>query len=392
MKFFDEADRMRFGIFMGPYHKPGLNPTLAFEQDLNTIVNLDTWGYDEVWIGEHHSGGIETIASPELMIAAAAERTKRIKLGTGVASLPYHHPFMVAERIVQLDHMTKGRAMMGVGPGQIVKDNIMIGGDPMKTRPRLQEAMDAVMRLFRGETVTMKTEWFELVEAEMQLLPYSNFDVAVVSVISPSGPILAGRYGAGLISVAATDPVGIEKLAGHWEIWKDEAEKAGEVADRQQWRMMGPMHLAETFEQAKEDVRHGLSIIEDYRAHINPAPPTDYFDIDMIVDAFNESGAAVIGTPEMARAQINRLIEKSGGFGTYLLMGVDWAGYPATERSHQLFAEEVIPHFNGSLTPMTKSFEDVMGTGYSGAEITDTAQKAFTAAYEKSGGKVPAKV
>jgi limonene 1,2-monooxygenase len=392
MKFFDEADRMRFGIFMGPYHKPGLNPTLAFEQDLNTIVNLDTWGYDEVWIGEHHSGGIETIASPELMIAAAAERTKRIKLGTGVASLPYHHPFMVAERIVQLDHMTKGRAMMGVGPGQIVKDNIMIGGDPMKTRPRLQEAMDAVMRLFRGETVTMKTEWFELVEAEMQLLPYSNFDVAVVSVISPSGPILAGRYGAGLISVAATDPVGIEKLAGHWEIWKDEAEKAGEVADRQQWRMMGPMHLAETFEQAKEDVRHGLSIIEDYRAHINPAPPTDYFDIDMIVDAFNESGAAVIGTPEMARAQINRLIEKSGGFGTYLLMGVDWASYPATECSHQLFAEEVMPHFNGSLTPMTKSFEDAMGTGYSGAEITDTAQKAFTAAYEKSGGRVPAKV
>jgi limonene 1,2-monooxygenase len=152
------------------------------------------------------------------------------------------------------------------------------------------------------------------------------------------------------------------------------------------------MHLAETFEQAKEDVRHGLSLIEDYRAHINPAPPTDYFDFDMIVDAFNESGAAVIGTPEMARAQINRLIEKSGGFGTYLLMGVDWASYPATERSHQLFAEEVMPHFNGSLAPMTKSFEDVMGTGFSGAEITDTAQKAFTADYEKSGGKVPAKV
>jgi limonene 1,2-monooxygenase len=326
------------------------------------------------------------------MIAAAAQHTKRIKLGTGVVSLPYHHPFMVADRMVQLDHMTKGRIMMGVGPGQIVKDNVMIGGDPMKTRPRLQEALDAVIRLLRGETVTMKTEWFELVEAELQMLPYSNFDVAVVSVISPSGPVLAGRYGAGLISVAATDPVGIEKLAGHWEILEAEAAKAGEVADRKQWRMMGPMHLAETFEQAKEDVRHGLSIIEDYRAHINPAPPTDYFDFDMIVDAFNESGAAVIGTPEMARAQINRLIEKSGGFGTYLLMGVDWANYPATERSHQLFAEEVMPHFNGALAPMTRSFEDVMGTGYSGAEITETAQKAFTAEYEKSGGRVPEKV
>jgi limonene 1,2-monooxygenase len=392
MKFFDENDRMRFGMFMGPYHKPGLNPTLSFEQDLKTIVNLDAWGFDEVWIGEHHSGGIESIGGPELMIAAAAQHTKRIKLGTGVVSLPYHHPFMVADRVVQLDHMTKGRIMMGVGPGQIVKDNVMIGGDPMKTRPRLQEALDAVIRLLRGETVTMKTEWFELVEAELRMLPYSNFDVAVVSVISPSGPVLAGRYGAGLISVAATDPVGIEKLAGHWEILEAEAAKAGEVADRKQWRMMGPMHLAETFEQAKEDVRHGLSIIEDYRAHINPAPPTDYFDFDMIVDAFNESGAAVIGTPEMARAQINRLIEKSGGFGTYLLMGVDWANYPATERSHQLFAEEVMPHFNGALAPMTRSFEDVMGTGYSGAEITETAQKAFTAEYEKSGGRVPEKV
>jgi limonene 1,2-monooxygenase len=385
MKYHDEG--MKFGLFTGPYHKPGLNPMVAFEQDMKTIENLDRWGFDEVWIGEHHSGGIETIASPELFIAAAAERTKRIKLGTGVISLPYHHPFMVAERMVQLDYMTKGRVMMGVGPGQIVKDNLMIGGDPMKTRPRLQESLDAILRLFRGERVTMKTEWFELDDAVLQLRPYSNFDVAVVSVISPSGPILAGKHGAGLISVAATDPVGVEKLAGHWEVWKEEAEKAGEVADRRQWRMMGPMHLADTFEQAKDDIRHGLSLIEDYRAHINPAPPVDYFDIDLIVDAFNESGAAVIGTPDMARAQIERLIEKSGGFGTYLLMGVDWASYPATERSHQLFAEEVIPHFTGVLDPMRDSFEEVMGTGYAGAEITDKAQKEFTSTYEKDSTK-----
>lgn len=379
MKF--TGDQMRFGMFMGPYHKPGLNPTLSFEQDLNTIENLDRWGFDEVWIGEHHSGGIETIGSPELMIAAAAERTKRIKLGTGVASLPYHHPFMTADRIVQLDHMTKGRVMLGIGPGQLVKDTDMIGLDPMNNREHLGKAFDAVIRLFKGERVTMRTEHFELRDAVLQMRPYSDFDVAVVSVMSPSGPLLAGKYGAGLISVAATDPQGIEKLAGHWEILESEAAKAGEVADRSKWRMMGPMHLADTFEQAKEDVRHGLSLLEDYRAHINPAPPTDYFDLDAVVDAFNDSGAAVIGTPEMARRQIERLIEKSGGFGTYLLMGVDWANYPATERSHQLFAEEVIPHFNGTLEPMTASFEEVMGAGYAGARITEAAQKQFAANY-----------
>lgn len=375
---------MKFGLFMGPYHKPGLNPKVAFAQDMRTIENLDRWGYDEVWIGEHHSGGIETIASPELFIAAAAERTSQIRLGSGVVSLPYHHPFMVAERFVQLDYMTGGRVMMGVGPGQIVKDNLMIGGDPMKSRVRLQESLDAILRLFRGERVTLKTEWFELNDAVLQLRPHSDLEIAVVSVMSPSGPILAGRHGAGLISVAATDPVGIEKLADHWEIWTAEAEKAGNRVSRDQWRMMGPMHLADTFEQAKDEIRHGLSLIEDYRAHINPAPPVDYFDIDAIVDAFNESGAAVIGTPEMARAQIDRLIEKSGGFGSYLIMGVDWANYPATERSHQLFAEEVIPHYDGTLTSMRESFEEVMGTGYSGAEITEKAQKEFTSAYRES--------
>lgn len=381
MKFSANPVPMRFGMFIGPYHKPGLNPTLSFEQDMQLIQQLDAYGYDEVWIGEHHSGGVETIGNPELMIAAAAERTRRIKLGTGVASLPYHNPFMTADRIVQLSHMTKGRVMLGVGPGQLLRDTEMIGLDAMNNRPRMDEALDVILRLFRGETVTQKSEWFDLRDAVLQMRPYNDFDVAVVSSVSPSGAMVAGKYGAGLISVAATNPVGIEKLASQWEIVEELSAKNGHVADRSQWRMMGPMHLAETYAQAKEDVKHGLSILEDYRAHINPADDTDYFS-DSIVDDFNESGAAVIGTPEMARKQIQRLIDKSGGFGTYLLMGVDWANFPATMRSHQLFAEEVIPHFNGQLAPMTSSFEEVMGTGYYGAQVTAKAQDAARERYE----------
>src|SRR3954453_11423812 len=108
---------MQFGIFMAPFHPTGQNPTFALERDLDLVVHLDKLGYDEAWIGEHHSAGYEIIASPELFIAAAAERTQRIRLGTGVISLPYHNPLMVADRIIQLDHMTRGRAMFGVGPG-----------------------------------------------------------------------------------------------------------------------------------------------------------------------------------------------------------------------------------------------------------------------------------
>ena len=382
MKFREE--RMKFGIFMGPYHRPDLNPIISFQQDLQTIINLDELGFDEAWVGEHHSGGIETISCPELTIAAAAERTKNIKIGTGAITLPYHNPLMVADRIVQLDYMTRGRMMFGVAPGQLVQDATMIGINPMDNRRRMQESLDAIIPLLKGETVTMKTDWFELKDAFLQLLPYSNFDMATVSVISPSGPLTAGKYGMGLLSVAATDPVGVEKLLGHWDIVQDEAKKHGHTVDRSQWRLMGPMHIAETFEQAREDVRYGLGLLEDYRRHINPGPDIDWFDTDRTVDYLNETGYAVIGTPEMARAQIKRLIEKSGGFGTYLLMGVDWARYPATCRSHQLFAEEVIPYFNGTNAPLLKGFDDVMGTGYEGAEITSRAQNAVAEAYKKS--------
>ena len=120
-------DRLRAGIFLPPFHPNDEDPTLALQRDFELVEWLDKLGYDEAWIGEHHSGGYEIISSPELFIAAAAERTKRIRLGTGVVSLPYHHPFMVADRIVQLDHQTKGRCMFGVGPGLLVSDAIMLG-------------------------------------------------------------------------------------------------------------------------------------------------------------------------------------------------------------------------------------------------------------------------
>ena len=74
-------------------------------------------------------------------------------------SLPYHHPFLLADRIVMLDHLTRGRTMFGVGPGQLTSDAMMLGIDPQQQRPRMEEAFDVIMRLFRGETVTEKTDW-----------------------------------------------------------------------------------------------------------------------------------------------------------------------------------------------------------------------------------------
>ncbi len=378
---------MRFGIFLPPMHKTGVNPTLALHRDLELITHLDRLGYAEAWIGEHHSAGSELIASPEVFIAAAAERTKHIKLGTGVNSLPYHHPFVLADRIVMLDHLTRGRAMFGAGPGQLTSDAAMLGIDPLQQRPRMEEAFDVIMRLFRGETVTKHTDWFTCEEAVLQIRPYSDFDVAVASSISPSGSKLAGRYGTGMLSIAATEPAAFQVLDYNYQVWQEEAARHGHAAPRSQWRLMGPMHIAETVEQAKANCRYGLQWVFEYLSHIipigdpsAPPPPTDF---DEFVDFANESGRMVIGTPAMAIEQIQRLSEKTGGFGAYLFLGADLADWQATLRSYELFAYEVMPHFTGQAVPVQTSYDMVIGAGSKWVDATLGAQLTAIAAYEE---------
>ena len=377
---------MRFGIFMPPMHKVGMNPTLAMHRDLELVEHLDRLGYHEAWIGEHHSAGSELLASPEVFIAAASQRTTHIRLGTGVSSLPYHHPFMLADRIVMLDHLTRGRTMFGVGPGQLTTDAMMLGIDPQTQRPRMEQAFDVIMRLFRGETVTEKTDWFTCDEAVLQMKPYSDFDVCVAASVSPSGSKLAGRYGTGLLSIAATDPVGSQMLAGHWGIVQAESAERGLTVGRDKWRLMGPMHVAETVAQAKENCRYGLMWVMEYLSHIiptgadpdNPAP-TDY---DEFVDYLNASGRGVIGTPDMAAAQIERLQELSGGFGAYLFMGADFAPWQATKRSYELFAEEVMPRFTGQAAPVQAAYDRVMRAGTTYVDATLNAQMTEIGRYE----------
>jgi limonene 1,2-monooxygenase len=342
---------MRFGIFMAPFHPVGQNPTLALHRDLELIEHLDRLGFDEAWIGEHHSAGYEIIASPEVFIAHAAARTTHIKLGTGVSSLPYHHPLMLADRIVLLDHLTKGRVMFGVGPGALPSDAFMMGIPTDKQRERMEEALEVMLRLFNGERVTHESDWFTLRDAKLQLAPYSDFDIAVAAQVSPSGPRCAGRFGLGLLSIGATSAGGFDVLGSHWGVMEQRGEEFGQPVNRDKWRLVGPMHIAETEEQARKDVEFGLKDWIDYFqkvAALPLAPETE--DPGALVEAMNASGLAVIGTPDQAAAQIQRLVDQSnGGFGAYLFMANEWANTEATKHSYELFARYVMPQFQGTM-------------------------------------------
>ncbi len=343
---------LRFGIFMAPFHPAGQNPTLALERDLELIVRLDELGYDEAWVGEHHSAGLEIIASPEVFIAAAAQRTRHIRLGTGVSSLPYHHPLILADRIVQLDHMTRGRTMFGVGPGALPSDAYMMGIAPDTQRIRMEESLGAIVQLLTSdEPVTMETGWFTLRDARLQLRPYTypHFEIAVAATVSPAGPRTAGRYGTGLLSLGATSMGGFAVLGDHWKIWNDQAQESGHTVDRSSWRLVGPMHIAPTREQAFKEVEYGIHDWVDYFQNVVALPlAPEESDPRKWPQALVESGTAVIGTPEDAVAQLERLTKQSGGFGCYMLMANDWAERQACLNSYELLAKEVFPHVQGS--------------------------------------------
>jgi limonene 1,2-monooxygenase len=373
---------VRFGIFLAPFHDVGQNPTLALERDLDLLVHLDRLGFDEAWIGEHHSGGFELIASPEVFIATAAERTRHLRLGSGVNSLPYHQPLMLADRFVLLDHLTRGRAILGCGPGQLTSDALMMGIPPDTQRPRMEEALDVIVRLLRGETVTSHTDWFTLEEARLQLAPYSEhgIDLAVAASFSPAGPRAAGRYGLGLLSIGATTEIGFDVLAQHWDVMEQRAAEFDQHADRSQWRLVGPMHLAETKEQARRDVEFGILPFSRYFRHVLPASPVgDADDVAGILDYCDQTGFAVIGTPDDAIRQLERLEQQSGGFGTFLVFGHEWADREATFKSHELLARYVMPHFQGQLDPIRASYDWVAG---SGGRFVDAATNAINKAIE----------
>jgi limonene 1,2-monooxygenase len=351
---------MRFGIFMAPFHPAGVNPTVLIDGDLELIEHLDRLGFDEAWIGEHHSAGSEIIASPEIFIAAAAQRTRQIKLGSGVISASYHNPLWVAERAVQLDHMTKGRFMLGLGPGALPSDAAMIGLDMPQTRELLEDAVDVITRLMRSdEPVNFQNGRWTLRDARLHLRPYTHPhpEIAIAAVASPAGPRLAGRYGHGLLSVGATTAAGFDVLALHWNVMEERAAHYGATVDRSAWRLVGLVHLAETKEQAYKEVEHGILQWFDYFQNTAAFPQMavgDGTSVRQCIDFVNQSGLGAVGTPDDAVAQIDRLVAQSnGGFGAFLQLAHDWAAPAARLRSYELFARHVAPRFQGQYQSTT---------------------------------------
>ncbi len=352
---------MKFSFFMMPIHDPSENPALAYDRDISLIHYAEEMDFDEFFIGEHHSGGWENMPAPELALAKAAAHAKRIRLGTSVINTPFHHPFHVAERMAFLDHLTRGRAILGVGPSALVTDKKLFGLNNEMLHPMLTESVEVIVRLLESpEPVDHHGRFWNFEGMRLQLRSYQQprMPLAIASSGSASSLELAGRHEMMLLSPAGKNRWRNPAHAEQWKSVEAAAAEAGKTASRDNWRIATSVYLAETREQAWADVEAGIARDMQYFFAIGLKTPYESYPNQPASEITPRSAADrrdwIIGTPDDAIRHIERLQQETGGFGGLMLTTHEWTRSHKLRHSLELFARYVMPHFRGH----TWSFRD----------------------------------
>lgn len=356
---------MKFSFFMMPLHDPRENPALAFQRDLALVQLADKLGFDEFYIGEHHSGGWETMPAPEMALAMAAANAHRIRLGTSVFSAPFHHPFHLAERMCFLDHLTFGRAILGVGPCSLLTDKRLFNMDDTTLYPMLHEAIDIIVRLLESsEPISHEGRFWQFQNMRLQLRSYQQprLPLALPSAGTPANLELIGRHGMIWMSPAGRTGRGGISRADQWALVEKGAHAAGRVADRGNWRIVTQMYLAESRTQAWADISDGLMRETKYMSSIgfeahNAAYPGQKYD-DFTPESIVAARNWLIGTPDDAIAWIEQMIAETGGFGGVMLTANEWTTFEKISRSIEMFARYVMPRFTGRSGSLADEWSD----------------------------------
>lgn len=345
---------MKFSVFMMPLHHPTENPSLAFERDIGLIHYADELGFDEFFIGEHHSGGWETMPAPEMALAKASAQAQRIRLGTSVISVPFHHPFEVAERMAFLDHLTRGRAILGVGPCALVTDKILFGLPTAKLYPMMAESVEIIVKLLESDQpIDYDGEFWKIKQMRLQLRSFQQprLPMAIASSGNPISLELAGKFGMLFLSPAGKNVRNHQTKADQWKKVEAIAARHGKPTSRDNWRIATCVYLADSKEEAWRDVEAAIARDLQYFAAIGLKAPYESYPGQPLSEITARSGADrrdwIIGTPDDAIAHIERMQAETGGFGGLMLTTHEWVGTDKMRRSYELFARYVIPHFRG---------------------------------------------
>jgi limonene 1,2-monooxygenase len=342
---------MKFGLFLMNEH-PGRNPSEAFDEDLRLIQAADELGFEEVWIGEHHSYRWELLTNPELMIAKASALTSRIKLGPGVRILPLHHPLDVAEQAVVCDHLTHGRYLFGAGKGSFPNDFKLFGVNRDEARSMTRESMELILKAWTSEgPFSFQGRYWQVEDVDFYPKPFQRPHPPIhIACSAPETYEYAGAMGYAPMSVYLYR---YAELARFWGYYEAGARAAGRTPDRAQWRIIRETYVAETTARARAEIDAGANGSYNYlgqfgtknRLKADPNMTDDQVDAQYLMDYI----PWVVGDPEECIRRMKELEAAVGGFGVYLLSpSREWVSNARWLDCLRLFAKEVIPAFAGA--------------------------------------------
>lgn len=360
---------MQLGYFAMPSHPPERGLKAGHDWDLQVLRWLDELGYEEAWIGEHHTAPWEPHPAPDLLIAQALMETSRIRLGPGGFLLPFHHPAELANRVAMLDHLSGGRLNFGVAASGLPSDWAMFNVDGMAgtNRDMTREALDIILRLWGDEpsfnhhgqfwNVSKPETMFGVLKPHIRPLQTPHPPIGVAGLSKNSDTLkLAGERG--YIPMSLNLNAGY--VASHWDAVTAGAARTGRTAKRSDWRLVREVFVADTDEEAWRLCVDGmmgrmmgeyfLPLLSNFgfKEYLKHHP--DVADSDVTVE-YCARNNWLVGSPATVAAKLEKVYNDVGGFGSLLVFGFDYADNPgAWKNSLRLLAEEVLPRV-GHLTP-----------------------------------------
>ncbi|MBM4075956.1 MAG: LLM class flavin-dependent oxidoreductase [Planctomycetes bacterium] len=363
----DSVQQIKYGMFIMPFHSPDKPMAQGFDEDLELIVNAEKLGFEEFWIGEHHTMKYETIVMPEIFIARALGETSKIRMGPCPACLNQHHPAHVASRLAFLDHLSKGRLNLCFGNGSVTADQELYGADPKQGGAMVEESLNAILKLWTTDPPYEhqgKYWQFKLrdnVDTETLIgfihrpyqLPHPPISIPGMSLNSHSLKI-AGSRGYQPFSHCLV-PGNV--VADNWKTYAKAAEEAGRKPDRSLFKVARSIFLADTTDEAVRRARsNSLGKNYEYIGRLfdkglgrriykrDQSMPDSECNLDYLM-----TEQIIAGDVDEVLRRLLKLIEETGTFGNLILMSYDWDDKKSWMHSMELFAKELMPALNRAL-------------------------------------------
>ncbi|HEY0291653.1 MAG TPA: LLM class flavin-dependent oxidoreductase [Hansschlegelia sp.] len=372
---------MKLSLFMMPMHAMGRDYPVTLDEDVEAFRLADELGFEEGWIGEHYSSEIEQISSPLIFLAHMAAQTKNIKLGTGVVSLPIYHPAQLSSHIALLDHLTKGRLILGIGTGGLGSDFEVFDLVDADRTAMMLDSLDIMKQIWASDppydingkfwkVSVQNTIWPDLGVGPLPKTLQKPHPKLAISVSSPNSNSIRVAAQRDLMPISANF-VASWVVKTHWETYCDEMAKLGKTPDGADWRVARSIFVAPTDEEAAAVVKAPGGAFDwyyDYMFQVYArmgaagllAPfadtPPESITHEMVRDNF-----VIFGSPETVANKILALREEVGPFETLMMTSHDWADKAAMRRSMELLANDVMPRVNAALSAGEPSLKHAVG-------------------------------